>query len=382
MHTPGGAIDPFSYSLYPEDLRDAYHPESYPQQPQGNPFDTPYDGPYDADRHPIEPPEPSQTPLSSIDTEYFPGPGMSPVPHTPTPAPGGVRRWKTVKKVALFKGNLVLDCPVPRKFLKLLPVSNEREYTHMRYSAATCDPAEFVKERFTLRQQLFERPRTTELFIVVTMYNEDEVLFARTMAGVFKNISYLCKKSTSKMWGKDAWKRVVVCVVSDGRGKINPRTRSVLAGMGCYQEGIAKTKVNDKDVTAHIYEYTTQVGIELGKGDIVKLTPGGKDCVPVQMLFCLKENNQKKINSHRWFFQAFGPVLQPNICVLIDAGTKPGGTSIFELWKAFDVNQQCAGACGEIKAMLGPRGKLLWNPLIATQNFEYKVGAHIPGDHS
>jgi chitin synthase len=49
-----------------------------------------------------------------------------------------------------------------------------------------------------------------------------------------------------------------------------------------------------------------------------------KGNTPVQMLFCLKEKNQKKINSHRWFFQAFGEVLDPNICVLIDAGTKPG----------------------------------------------------------
>lgn len=86
------------------------------------------------------------------------------------------------------------------------------------------------------------------------MYNEDEVLFARTMTGVFKNINYLCGRSRSTTWGQDAWKKVVVCVVSDGRAKINPRTRSVLAGMGCYQEGIAKSSVNNKDVTAHIYE--------------------------------------------------------------------------------------------------------------------------------
>lgn len=124
----------------------------------------------------------------------------------------------------------------------------------VRYSAVTCDPSKFVEERFTLRQQLFQKPRPTELFIVVTMYNEDEVLFTRTMSGVFKNISYLCSRTRSQTWGKDAWKKVVVCVVSDGRGKINPRTRSVLAGMGCYQEGIAKTKVNEKDVTAHVYE--------------------------------------------------------------------------------------------------------------------------------
>ncbi|KAG0641207.1 chitin synthase-domain-containing protein [Tuber brumale] len=203
------------------------------------------------------------------------------------------------------------------------------------------------------------------------MYNEDEILFARTMAGVFKNIHYLCSRTRSQTWGTDAWKKVVVCVVSDGRGKINPRTRSVLAGMGCYQEGIAKQKVNDKDVTAHIYEYTTQVGIDL-KGDLVKLTPNGKQG-PVQILFCLKEHNQKKINSHRWFFQAFGEILDPNVCVLIDAGTKPGGSSIYHLWKAFDINPQCAGACGEIKAMLGPGGKYLLNPLVATQNFEYKM---------
>lgn len=74
------------------------------------------------------------------------------------------------------------------------------------------------------------------------------------MAGVFKNVNYLVSRKNSQTWGKDSWKKVVVCVVSDGRGKINPRTRSVLAGMGCYQEGIAKQSVNDKPVTAHIYE--------------------------------------------------------------------------------------------------------------------------------
>lgn len=35
-----------------------------------------------------------------------------------------------------------------------------------------------------MRQILYETPRRTELFIVMTMYNEDEVLFCRTMHGV------------------------------------------------------------------------------------------------------------------------------------------------------------------------------------------------------
>ena len=201
------------------------------------------------------------------------------------------------------------------------------------------------------------------------MYNEDEFLFTRTMMGVFKNIEHMCSRTSSKTWGAEAWKKIVVCVVSDGRAKINPRTRAVLAGLGVYQDGIAKQKVNKKDVTAHIYEYTTQVGLDL-KGKMVQMKPRGGS--PVQMIFCLKEKNQKKINSHRWFFQAFGRILDPNICVLIDAGTKPGKDSIYHLWKAFDLEPMCGGACGEIKAMLAS-GKKLINPLVATQNFEYKM---------
>lgn len=70
--------------------------------------------------------------------------------------------------------------------------------------------------------------------------------------------------------------------------------------------------------------------------------------MPVQILFCLKERNQKKINSHRWFFNAFGSILQPNVCVLLDVGTMPRAKSIYHLWKAFDINSNVGGACGEV----------------------------------
>ncbi|KAM3504323.1 hypothetical protein MY10362_003627 [Beauveria mimosiformis] len=293
--------------------------------------------------------------------------------HVPTQPslPGGpaIKRWKTVKQVLLYRGNLVLDCPVPPILLQQNPHGERDEFTHMRYTAATCDPSDFYNENFTLRQKLFSKPRHTELFIVVTMYNEDDVLFTRTMIGVFKNIEYMCNRPNSKTWGKEAWKKIVVCVVSDGRAKINERTKAVLSGLGVYQEGIAKQQVNGKDVTAHIYEYTTQTHLTL-KNNVVGLVHRRQ---PVQMLFCLKEKNQKKINSHRWFFQAFGRVLDPNICVLLDAGTRPGHNSIYHLWKAFDLEPMCGGACGEIKAMLGRGGKNLLNPLVATQNFEYKM---------
>ncbi|ETN41417.1 chitin synthase 2 [Cyphellophora europaea CBS 101466] len=367
---PGG-----DYALNPEEHHDAYYNQPYSPHPQGDyaldPYPTPDNRYGEDDNRPILQPDSAYGPdphtQPPLEGEYYDDPNVQP---TPSPAP--IRRWKTVKEVPLFEGNLVLDCPVPPRLLSQVPhvqPPERDEFTHMRYSAATCDPNDFFERRFTLRQRLFRQPRHTELFIVVTMYNEDEFLFARTMIGVFKNIEYLCSRTSSKTWGKDAWKKVVVCIVSDGRAKINPRTRAVLAGLGVYQDGIAKQRVDDKDVTAHIYEYTTQVGLEL-KGKQVSLKP--RTNTPVQLLFCLKEKNQKKINSHRWFFSAFGRVLDPNICVLLDAGTRPGKDSIYQLWKAFDLEPMCGGAAGEIKVML-EHGKNLRNPLVATQNFEYKM---------
>jgi chitin synthase len=132
---------------------------------------------------------------------------------------------------------------------------------------------------------------------------------------------------------------------------------------------ILQNFVDGREVTAHVYEYTTQVNISPS----LKIEGAEKGVVPVQVLFCLKEKNQKKINSHRWFFNAFGPILRPNVCVLLDVGTMPGPTSIYHLWKAFDINSNVGGACGEIVALKGKWGLNLLNPLVAAQNFEYKI---------
>ncbi|TFK26808.1 chitin synthase 2 [Coprinopsis marcescibilis] len=271
---------------------------------------------------------------------------------------------RSIKKVFLTQGNLVLDVPVPSK---IVPVGKEgvEEFSKMRYTAATCDPDDFKSSRYTLRPYLMGRE--TELFIVMTMYNEDEVLFVRTMNAVLKNVAHLCGRQKSKTWGPEGWKKVVVCVVSDGRSKVNKRTLQVLNLMGCYQEGIAKDSVGGKDVTAHIFEYTT-TAIVTDSGEVAV------NSCPVQILFCLKEQNKKKLNSHRWFFNAFGPLLNPNVCILLDVGTKPTGTSIYELWKCFDRHKSVGGACGEITVDAGRGcGLLLKNPLVASQNFEYKM---------
>ncbi|KAF9923799.1 Chitin synthase, class 1 [Linnemannia zychae] len=300
----------------------SYYPHQLPPRPKPEPE-----------------PEPEE-PVFSVQLEDFnPPPPDSPILPPPPVIPGEIperqeRRYKTKKVVELTDDNLVLECPVPPHYLVKQKQQKGQEWEFMRYSAVTCDPDLFQSENYTLRPAMWHRE--TELFIVVTI----------------------------------SWEKVVVCIVSDGRKKCDPQVYNYLAAMGVYQEGIAKREVNGKEVQAHIYEYTTQVTID-PKMKIVESKES--DYVPVQIMFCLKEKNAKKLNSHRWFFNAFGPVINPHVCILLDVGTRPGPTSIYQLWKAFDLNSNVAGACGEIKPVKGAGAKNLLNPLVAAQNFEYKM---------
>lgn len=142
---------------------------------------------------------------------------------------------------------------------------------------------------------------------------------------------------------------------------------------GLYQDNIMKRDINGKETVAHLFEYTTQLSVD-AKPSLMTPKEGNDagNLVPVQMIFCLKQQNAKKINSHRWLFNAIGRQLQPEICILIDAGTKPGVKSLYYLWEAFYNDKNLGGACGEIHAML-KSGKKLLNPLVAAQNFEYKM---------
>ncbi|VUG20103.1 CHS2 [Brettanomyces bruxellensis] len=324
------------------------------------------------------------------------------------------------------------DYPVPGPLLGKIPFPGARdlaEFKYVRYHAVTADPKDYKPENaeacryienFPLRNKWYAVPRETELMIVCTMYNEDEVLLARTLKGVFKNIKKMYKGE--EPFGKDCWKKIVVVVVADGRNKLNERAKALLTLLGCYQEGVIQEKVNGKDVKAHLFEYTTSFGIgkfEYGSSrsadgktqaqstqkstrsshfssSCPKIPLVTEQTIPVQLMFLLKEHNAQKINSHRWAFNFLCPNLRPKIVCLVDVGTEPGPESIFKLWEAFK-DPKVAGACGEIRAMLGKHAsandetsffgkgwRWLWtkccdtaaciaNPLVAAQNFEYKM---------
>lgn len=297
------------------------------------------------------------------------------------PGAGGLKRFAT-RKVKLVQGSVLsVDHPVPsaiknavqQKYRNDLEGGSE-EFTHMRYTAATCDPDEFtLKNGYNLRPAMYNRH--TELLIAITYYNEDKQLTARTLHGVMQNIRDIVNLKKSDFWnvGGPAWQKIVVCLVFDGIDPCDKDTLDVLATVGVYQDGVMKKDVDGKETVAHIFEYTTQLSVTASQQLIRPQDDSSNTLPPVQMMFCLKQKNSKKINSHRWLFNAFGRLLNPEVCILLDAGTKPGPKSLLALWEGFYNDKDLGGACGEIHAMLGKGGRKLFNPLVAAQNFEYKI---------
>ena len=116
---------------------------------------------------------PSETPL---ETRHF------------GPAPTGrvLRRHKSKRRVQLTNGNLVVDVDVPPKLV--LPYRGQPETMKTRYTAVTCDPDDFEREGFILRQN--QTGRRTELFIVMTMFNVHP--FSLLFISVTHN--FLCRK--------------------------------------------------------------------------------------------------------------------------------------------------------------------------------------------
>jgi chitin synthase len=293
----------------------------------------------------------------------------------------GLKRYAT-RKVKLVQGSVLsVDHPVPsaiknaiqQKYRSDLEGGTE-EFTHMRYTAATCDPDDFtLKNGYNLRPAMYNRH--TELLIAITYYNEDKTLTARTLHGVMQNIRDIVNLKKSDFWnvGGPAWQKIVVCLVFDGIDPCDKDTLDVLATIGIYQDGVMKKDVDGKETVAHIFEYTTQLSVTANQQLIRPSDDNANTLPPVQMMFCLKQKNSKKINSHRWLFNAFGRLLNPEVCILLDAGTKPGPKSLLSLWEGFYNDKDLGGACGEIHAMLGRQGRKLLNPLVAGQNFEYKI---------
>ncbi|KAJ1570044.1 Chitin synthase, class 1 [Nowakowskiella sp. JEL0078] len=256
---------------------------------------------------------------------------------------------------------------------------NEPQF-NLRYTAATHNWDSFADQnphdrgKYTLIQE--ELGYTTSLLVLVTMYNEDADLFVQTMGGVYECIEYLVEREAEA--GLNA-KNIVVAIICDGRSKCPKDVKMALELLGCYQsDEKIMTDFQDNPVQAHIFEHTSKNHV-IFKDELRTDLRSEFSKVEVQYLLCMKEHNRKKIDSHGWAFKAFAPLLKPDVIVLFDMGTKPERKALYHLWMHFKDEPTLGGACGEIQVRVDGKNewertwKLLTDPLLASQNFEYKM---------
>ncbi|KAH8992321.1 chitin synthase N-terminal-domain-containing protein [Lactarius hatsudake] len=241
--------------------------------------------------------------------------------------------WAKTRTTTLFHGNFVLRSAVPTKLLNLYAYKDD-DFTHMRYSVATGDPNDFKDNGFTLRVVHHDPPRRAEFFIVMTMYNEDDTFFVRTMHGVMKNIGYLCKRDRSI------------------------RARKLDCRMH-RQRWPAKYQV------AHSERDGSHRGLPGGHRDQLAVTESNKiegaekGIVPVQIVFCLKEKKSIRIAGSSM------PL------ALFSSQTSAHSTLV-------------GGACGEIVAFKGKYGQTLLNTLARSNSIgpsrpDYSIGLRLNG---
>lgn len=197
--------------------------------------------------------------------------------------------------------------------------------------------------------------RDIKVCVCITMYNEDADELYRSLHGIASNLRHLDALGIH-------WTQVQVCVVADGRGKLNEFTKEYLSNdLHVYDEDLILTQHKGNNVTCHIFEKTVEIKKDLNQKEYFP---------PVQILLAVKEKNGGKLNSHLWFFSAFSKQLQPKYCVLVDVGTGPKEKAIYYLVQAMEQNPQVGGATGEIEA----QASSLCNVLEAAQFFEYRSG--------
>ena len=106
--------------------------------------------------------------------------------------------------------------------------------------------------------------------------------------------------------------------------------------------------------------------------------------IPMPIHFIIKQKNQGKIESHKWFFKGFCEYMQPEYVQIIDCGSIPLWNSISRILMYLDKHKQIGAATGEIEVKISEKnietGKdYTWTQciLLKSQYVEYKTASYL-----
>ena len=199
-----------------------------------------------------------------------------------------------------------------------------------------------------------------EILMVVAMYNENSEHFENTMLGINQNIEYFHKQ------GIDTNKIACIIIIDGIKAFLDVYNRERFFFSEYFDEDKVKQTFHvDRIEDCVIPEHISQ---DEFAHCFMQSRSFGYCETPVKIIFCVKQYNKRKLNTHLWLFGGFCMEFQPKYVVLLDVGTKPLPKALFYLYEAMECNSNLAGCCGEIK----PMDPNFWKLVGPAQVLEYK----------
>lgn len=213
------------------------------------------------------------------------------------------------------------------------------EYTHCRYTpVVTEDARDFGIDGYTLRLQ--REDRRIRLLICVTLYNEDQDTLRKTLLGICDNLEVLYEKFTLADGRKGLdWQEVAVVIIQDGLQMADQSVIAAATVQGFFSPVVLQNDVLGTPASLHLFEYTARY----------KKHAGIENYPPLQVIFATKTTNKGKLDSHCWYFDAFAYLIQPEYCVLFDAGTRPMPTALKAVCTHFQRYPNVGALTGELR---------------------------------
>uniref|UniRef100_M4BLW5 chitin synthase n=1 Tax=Hyaloperonospora arabidopsidis (strain Emoy2) TaxID=559515 RepID=M4BLW5_HYAAE len=249
------------------------------------------------------------------------------------------------------------------------PCLDEEEARRLWYTPVFCPhPLDF--SNFGYRLRCVETGRRPRLMVCITMYNEEPAQLKATLKKLANNLAYLKEQQqtgqsqrknglTGPFAGDNVWQNVLVCIVADGREQVNDKMLEYLESIGLYDEDLLTINSAGIGAQCHLFEHTLQLSVN------------GKCLLPIQTVFALKERKSSKLDSHRWYFNAFAEQVQPEYTAVMDVGTMLTKSALYHLLFAMERNHQIGGACGQLT--VDKAFENLSNWVVSAQHFEYKI---------
>jgi len=231
--------------------------------------------------------------------------------------------------------------------------------------------------------------RGPKLAVCITMYNENENELKDTLRGVLHNYNELRNDSELGFKKED----LIVFLIADGFERLPASFKKFAEEKHFLKEEVLRNKgfmkqtrddkwvmkemeeLVDKDCkrvpqnVVHMFQVSTW-DFDLEEEELKHRR--------INFVFAIKQRNDGKINSHKWFFQGLCEHMQPEQCLMLDIGTRPDKHSVYKLYKYMQVRPNCGGCCGEIEVDFTKERGLTGSYFVkAAQFYEYKMG-HSP----